>query len=115
MSRLSILKVEVSDMKMIYSPHMRKYELTVVMGGKATTAKKQSVSKSVSQLVDSVKGKIVKEEDWGKKTLSYKIKKTDTGMFLYFILELNPESVKLLDKELKLKEEIIRYLLIRYG
>lgn len=92
---------------------MRKYELTVVLPGGATAAKKKSVGEKVKKLITASKGKAGKMEDWGKKELAYKMAKNDSGAFLYFPLELEAEAVKDLDTKLNLEEDIIRYLLIR--
>lgn len=92
---------------------MRKYELTVVLPGGATVAKKKSVSENLKKLITTFKGKVGKMEDWGKKELVYKIAKNDSGIFLHFPLELEAEAVKNLDTKLNLEEDIIRYLLVR--
>jgi small subunit ribosomal protein S6 len=92
---------------------MWKYELTIILPGSATAAKKKSVSEKLKKLITASKGKIGKMEDWGKKELSYKIAKNDSGIFLHFPLELEAEVAKNLDTKLNLEEDIIRYLLIR--
>ena len=91
---------------------MNKYELTVVLGGKATPAKKKSVQELVEKLVKTLKGKVTKFDDWEKKDLAYKIKKNESGQFLHFELELSSESVKTINDKLRLEEDIIRYLLV---
>ena len=92
---------------------MNSYELTVVLPGKATVAKKKSAKNKIEKMVTTLKGKVSKVEDWGEIELSYPIKKMETGIFLHFALELETETVKAIIEKLKLEEEIIRYLLIR--
>jgi small subunit ribosomal protein S6 len=92
---------------------MRKYELTVVLPDKATAAKKKSATEKIKKLVKTLKGKIGKVDEWGEIDLAYKIGKNDTGTFLHFPLELDPETVKSVNDKLRLEEEIIRYLLVR--
>ncbi len=92
---------------------MNKYELTIVLDGKATSAKKKAVQSLVEKIVELGKGKIGKVEDWGTKDLAYKIEKSTTGVYLHFPLELEPETVKNLASKVKVENEIIRYLLIR--
>lgn len=92
---------------------MNKYELTVVLTGKATAAKVKSVKEKVEKIVSVLKGEIVKTEEWGKLDLAFKLSGNDTGNFLFFNIELNPESVKALKDKIRVEEEIIRYLLIR--
>ena len=92
---------------------MQKYELTIVLDGKVTPAKKKSVRADVEKLISSAKGKIGTVEDWGEKPLAYKIKKSVTGIFLFFPLELMPQEVKELSTKLSIEENVVRYLLVR--
>lgn len=94
-------------------PHMRKYELTVVLDGKASVSKKKSVQELIAKVVAIAKGKVGKVEDWGVKDLAYKIGKSATGIYLYFPLELVSNSGKELANKLRANEEIIRYLIIK--
>ena len=94
---------------------MGKYELTVVLDGKATAAKKKRVVEKIKKLISTFKGKVGKVEDWGEKELAFKIKKSTTGIFLHIPLELNPEAAKAINGKLRLEEEILRYLLVRIG
>lgn len=92
---------------------MKKYELTIVLPGSATAAKKKAVQSKVEKIVSTLKGKIGKMKDWGKKDLAYKIEKNSVGVFLFFPLELTGEAAKALPDKLRLEEEIIRYLLVK--
>ena len=87
--------------------------MTIVLDGKATSAKKKAVSEKVTKLIELNKGKIEKEEDWGVKELAYEIKKSTSGNFLYFVLELDPNSVKAISTKLEQEGEVIRFLLVR--
>ena len=42
---------------------MHKYELTIVINGEASAAKKKGVQASVEKLVKTGKGKVVKKDD----------------------------------------------------
>lgn len=92
---------------------MENYELTLVLPGSATNAKKKKIEGYVKKSVELNKGKIKSTEDWGKKELAYKIKKNDSGIFLFFILELASEAAKAISEKLRMEEEIIRYLLVK--
>ena len=92
---------------------MREYELTIILDGKASSAKKKTVQSLVEKIISLGKGKMGKVEDWGVKDLMYKIGKSKTGVYLFFPLELEPETVKNLSTKLKIEKEILRYLLVR--
>ncbi|MGM0674447.1 MAG: 30S ribosomal protein S6 [Spirochaetota bacterium] len=56
---------------------------------------------------------ISKEEDMGRRTLAYPIKKTSQGHYYLFVVELEPSSVQQVEDSLKLKIDMLRFLLVR--
>ena len=94
---------------------MHKYELVIVMDGKATAAKKKTATEKLEKLIKSVKGSIASVKDWGVKTLAYTIGKSDSGAFLIFQLELEGTGAKDISSKLRLENDFIRYLLIKKG
>ncbi len=92
---------------------MRKYELTIVLPGGLTAAKKKSAIEKIGKIIKTLKGKISKQDDWGEIDFAYPIKKNTAGIFLLFNLELEAESAKAISNKLKFEEEILRYLLVR--
>ena len=92
---------------------MNLYELTIVLAGKATSAKRESVIEQIEKLLKTLKCSVKKTEDWGEIELSYKIGKVSTGNFTHFNLELESSSVKTFSQKLKMEDDIIRYLIVR--
>lgn len=89
---------------------MRLYDLVLVL--------RSSISdKEREKLLDSIKGwlkgvKIVKDEPWGQKPLSYKIQKEVSG--IYHKMELEAENIPAeFEKRLNTNESILRHLLLR--
>ena len=92
---------------------MNKYELTLVLPGKSTGAKVKTTTASLEKTLSAIKGKILKTEEWGTLELSFKIKGNDSGVFVYFDLELDESgAIKLRDK-LRTEDGLLRYLLVR--
>ncbi|MBI3397107.1 30S ribosomal protein S6 [Candidatus Woesebacteria bacterium] len=92
---------------------MNKYELTVILDGKISSAKKKKVQESLGKIVETFKGSVTKIEDWGVKELNYKIKKSSSGSYLFLSLELESSAAKGLLAKLRAESEILRYLLIK--
>jgi small subunit ribosomal protein S6 len=92
---------------------MQNYELTIVLPGKVTPAKKKDVIARVEKIVKSVSGKITASDDWGVKDLAYTIKKNVAGAYIYFDLELPASTVAGVSEKVKLEDDIIRHLLVR--
>lgn len=92
---------------------MNKYELTVVLDGKAGGAKKKKVTEVLESVVKLAKGEVKKSDDWGVKDMAYKIGKSTTGLYLYFELDLDPSVVKNLNEKLRVDSDVIRHLIVR--
>jgi small subunit ribosomal protein S6 len=91
---------------------MNKYELTLVLDANAGTAKKKKVIETLEKLLAIFKGKITESKEWGVKELAYKIGKSESGLYLFFEIELDPAGVKALNDKLRTDADIIRFLLI---
>ncbi|TSC86890.1 MAG: small subunit ribosomal protein S6 [Microgenomates group bacterium Gr01-1014_7] len=58
-------------------------------------------------------GKVTKEDLWGERELVYPVKKQSKGYFAHFQISADPKAAKGLDKQLKIEENLLRYLLVR--
>lgn len=91
---------------------MNKYEMTVVLDGKSGAAKKKKVIETLEKTLNIFEGAIKESKEWGVKELAYKIGKSETGLYLFFELEMDPKGVKALNDKLRTDPDIIRFLLI---
>lgn len=82
------------------------YELTFLLN-------EEEEIKNLKILIESLKGKVTKEEKWGKKTLSYPIKKNISANFYSWSIEMSPKEVKELKRKLGFNEKLIRFLLLK--
>lgn len=73
---------------------------------KKTTSKIEALIKKQGGTVKSI-------NPLGKKKLAYEIKKEKEGVYQLFYFQAEPESVKEMNRLLKLDEEIIRFLLVK--
>lgn len=91
---------------------MNKYELTLVLDGKAGAAKAKKATETLEKVLGIFEGSIKESKDWGVKTLAYKIGKSTTGLYLFFEIELDPKGAKGLNEKLRTDPDLIRYLLV---
>ena len=90
---------------------MREYELTVVLHPDLESDLEPTLKK-VRGIVTDNGGKIVKEDNWGKKRLAYRINKEDFGLYVYFDLELPAEAVAKVNATFNITDEALRFLLV---
>lgn len=84
---------------------MSKYEFTFLLN-------EESELKGINNLVNSLSGKIIKEESWGEKLLSYPVKGHLKAQIYQWIIDLPPNKVKEFRTKLGFNNKIIRYLIL---
>lgn len=70
------------------------------------------ISDRVRSYIKKRDGKITYEEDWGKKKLAYGIKGADVGLYLLWYFDAPKKAVSKIERDLRLTEEVIRYLVL---
>lgn len=92
---------------------MRDYELVLVIDPELSGEDQKKLLAKVQKIVEDLKGKVEKKDEWGRKELAYPIKKKNLGYYFLLAIKLPPEAPAQVDKKLKLEEKIIRYLLVK--
>ncbi len=90
---------------------MRLYELALVFRPSVTEAQRKKLLETITGWLKDVK--VAKEDTWGLKALSYKIKKETSGFFTVLALEAKDVLPSDFEKKLLAHENVIRHLLIR--
>lgn len=67
----------------------------------------------VRDLITRNDGKVTKVEPWGLRKLAYPIQKQHEGRYVLMEFDLEPGSVREVERVLKLMEPVIRHLIIR--
>jgi len=88
----------------------QQYELTFILDEKAGAEQGTAKAAQLAKFVKEQEGAVVKEEHWGRRELAYEINHNRSGFYVTMWLELPAPALKLLDRELRLDSEVIRYL-----
>jgi len=91
---------------------VKPYELVVLLHPDLEIDIDAPVAK-IEKLISAVDGVVKKRDNWGKKRLAYPVKKQQFGLYVYLEVELKPESVRELESQLLITEEVIRFLLVK--
>ena len=90
---------------------MKVYELTVLFHPDLEVSLEPAVEK-VREIVTANGGKVVAENNEGKKRLAYEIQQQDYAVYYDLDVELPPEAVAKISSTLNITDEVIRYLLV---
>lgn len=91
---------------------MAQYELAVLVHPDLE-ADLDKASAKIEKLVASVKGEIKSTDNWGKRKLAYTIKNVNHAVYIFYTLELPSEGVKVINDQLNITDEVIRFLLTK--
>ena len=92
---------------------MNKYELAVVVNAKLEDEERLAVIEKVKEYVTRFGGTISDVDDWGKRKLAYEIQKMHEGHYFFIHFEADPTCPGELEKQLRIMENVIRYLCVR--
>jgi small subunit ribosomal protein S6 len=90
---------------------MKEYELTVLIHPDLE-ADLETPLKKVRDIVKNAGGEIVKEDNWGKKKLAYKINREDFAVYVYMDVTLPADAPLKISNTLNITDEVLRYLLV---
>lgn len=90
-----------------------KYELTLVVHPEEEGSGLEELLGRVKQLVADSGGQVESVNAWGRRRLAYPVKKCTEGHYVVMKLEQTPQGLGELERNLKLEERLLRYLVMR--
>lgn len=91
---------------------MKDYELVVLFHPDLEMNLDPALDK-VKNLIETSKGKIIKEEAEGKKRMAYTVKGQEFAVYHFYELQLPAEAPQKMSGVLNITDEVLRYLLVR--
>ena len=92
---------------------MTKYELMVILKPMLPEDIRAGIESRLKKVISKANGKIISTDVWGRKHLAYKINNQDEGYYIIYKLDINPDKVTGIKTELKLFNDILRYIIVR--
>ena len=92
---------------------MNKFEVVLILNPElSTNTLDEEISKFKSNL-EAHSAKIINEENWGLRDLSYSINKFKKAFYRFLQVETSGSIVKEISKEINQSENLIRYIFIK--
>lgn len=90
---------------------MKEYELTVLIHPDLEVDIDAPLTK-VRNIITTAGGSIIREDNWGKKKLMYRIAKQDFAVYVYMDVSLPADAPLRISNTLNITDEVLRYLLV---
>ena len=94
-------------------PESRQYELVCVVAPDGGEDAVNALHTEVEEIVTGVGGRIEKTDNWGSRRLAYEIGKHREGTYVVELIEGPGEVVNELDRKLKVRDNLLRHLVVR--
>ena len=91
----------------------RDYELGFILNPEVSEEQSHAILERVEQIVSTYDGQVVRVNQWGRRRLAYPIQHHRDGFYVFFDMNLTPETVLELDRTMKVSEEVLRHLIKR--
>lgn len=92
---------------------MRNYELIFIVQPDLDDEGLNAVIERVGTIIAGQGGEVSKVDPWGKRRLAYPIRKLREGYYVRMEMKLPPDGVREIERDFKLTEPLIRYLIVR--
>ena len=92
---------------------MRHYETIFIVSPELTDEDYKAVLDKFSNLIEKLKGVMIKVDEWGKQKLAYRVKKFDKGSFVLFEYCGKSGLTAEFGRDLKLDDRIIKYQTVK--
>jgi small subunit ribosomal protein S6 len=92
---------------------MALYEHVFLARQDLSQAQVDALAENATKIVEDNKGKVVKTETWGLRTLTYKIQKNRKAHFVMLDIDANGDTIAELERQTRMNEDVIRYMTIR--
>jgi small subunit ribosomal protein S6 len=90
------------------------YELITIVRPDVPTTTVDTIVTKITDVLKKHKGKVIKTEQWGLRTLAYKINKHAKGYYTMLGIQVSgAEALQDLEYQLKLSEDVIRFMTVK--
>ncbi len=92
---------------------MNNFEAVVLLSPEISTKVRSSSLEILQKIITDKSGKIINNEDWGLRDLSYKIGNFSKAFYNFYQIEIEGDKLESIKKTLNQDENFIRHLFVR--
>jgi len=92
---------------------MEQYETAFLISPTLEEEETEKIITQMAGVISKMKGKMIKEDRWGKRRLAYQIKKQEEAFYVFFHYEGDSAIPNELERRFKQSEAILRFLTVK--
>ena len=92
---------------------MSLYEHVFLARQDLSQAQVDALAENATKIITDNKGKVIKTESWGLRTLTYKLQKNRKAHFVMLDVDASGDAIAELERQTRMNEDVIRYMTVR--
>ena len=92
---------------------MALYEMVFLVRQDASTQRVEALTEAYGKIVSEAGGSVVTVEQWGLRSLAYRIRKNRKAHYVLMNLDCPPAPVHEIERQMRLDEDVIRFMTLR--
>jgi small subunit ribosomal protein S6 len=94
---------------------MNIYENFVILNASLSDEEITAAVSRIKDLVITAGGEVIRADHWGRRKLSYEIKKQTKGFYVLFVYKAPAATIKKLEELYKVFDPVIKFMVIKLG
>ena len=91
------------------------YECVFIARQDISSAQVEGLCETFTKAISDNGGSVVSTENWGLRTLSYRINKNRKAHYVMFNIDAPGAAIHEMERQMRINEDILRYLTIKVG
>ena len=93
---------------------MPSYETLCILHPELPETRIKELTAWMQKILEGAQGTVVRVDEWGMRELGFRLKKQRRGYYVRVEHESSPLALKELERNLRLSEDVLRFLSVRY-
>lgn len=89
------------------------YESVFIVRQDVPATQVETLAKSFADIISAQGGQVAKTEQWGLRTLAYRINKNRKGHYVLFNIDAPSAAIVEMERNMRLSEDILRFMTVR--
>ncbi len=89
------------------------YESVFIARQDISASQAEGLTETFSQIITSKGGNVVSTENWGLRSIAYRIKKNRKGHYVLMNIDAPAPALHEMERQMRIHEDVLRYMTIR--
>lgn len=94
---------------------MKKYEIMYIIRPTIESEVVKEIVNDINDIFVRYNGQVLELKELGLKDLAYEIDHLRKGYYVWLLVEASPEAIAEFNRVIRIKEEIIRFIVVKEG